>query len=352
MKRDLHMYKHPGRDVTCAAWHPLHEELFASGSSDGSLHYWLTGHQVGRRAAVDAAPSVAVGASGRVCGSTRQVAASPACWHAAAPGAPPFSRVWTPVPPPHLRHLPPAPPPPQDCQAEVPGAHDAAIWSLAWHPLGHLLATGSGDFVTKFWCRWVVGVGWPGTACCAAGLQGGLQSSPSHAHLNCQIACITELLLHTTPTPHQHHTNTTPTPHQHHANTTPTPHQHHANTAPNTNRMRPGDIFRDRQQKEQEAMERSDVGGASAAAPAPSAPAAAGAARGLLPGPPPMPSAAMSTHTPARPAGIPGIGGSPAPARAAFAHACGVPSKRQACGAPASTPRLPLSGPPLSPLPP
>jgi polyadenylation factor subunit 2 len=47
MKRDLHVYKHPGRDITCAAWHPLHEELFASGSADGSLHYWLTGHQVG-----------------------------------------------------------------------------------------------------------------------------------------------------------------------------------------------------------------------------------------------------------------------------------------------------------------
>lgn len=29
------------RDVACAVWHPVHEELFSSGSQDGSLVYWL-----------------------------------------------------------------------------------------------------------------------------------------------------------------------------------------------------------------------------------------------------------------------------------------------------------------------
>ena len=29
------------RDVACAVWHPVHEELFCSGSHDGSLVYWL-----------------------------------------------------------------------------------------------------------------------------------------------------------------------------------------------------------------------------------------------------------------------------------------------------------------------
>ena len=33
------------------------------------------------------------------------------------------------------------------------GAHDASIWSLAFHPLGHLLVTGSHDNCTKFWAR-------------------------------------------------------------------------------------------------------------------------------------------------------------------------------------------------------
>uniref|UniRef100_A0A1I8B9Z6 WD_REPEATS_REGION domain-containing protein n=1 Tax=Meloidogyne hapla TaxID=6305 RepID=A0A1I8B9Z6_MELHA len=32
-------------------------------------------------------------------------------------------------------------------------AHDMAIWTLEWHPLGHILATGSNDNNTKFWSR-------------------------------------------------------------------------------------------------------------------------------------------------------------------------------------------------------
>lgn len=32
-------------------------------------------------------------------------------------------------------------------------AHDSQIWSMDWHPLGHVLATGSQDFTTRFWCR-------------------------------------------------------------------------------------------------------------------------------------------------------------------------------------------------------
>lgn len=27
------------------------------------------------------------------------------------------------------------------------------IWSFSWHPLGHILATGSNDQATKFWSR-------------------------------------------------------------------------------------------------------------------------------------------------------------------------------------------------------
>jgi len=37
--------------------------------------------------------------------------------------------------------------------ARVPFAHDMAIWDMAWHPAGHLLATGSNDRHTKFWAR-------------------------------------------------------------------------------------------------------------------------------------------------------------------------------------------------------
>lgn len=38
-------------------------------------------------------------------------------------------------------------------QAEVRGAHEASIWAAAWHPAGHLLATGAADYAFKFWCR-------------------------------------------------------------------------------------------------------------------------------------------------------------------------------------------------------
>jgi len=35
----------------------------------------------------------------------------------------------------------------------VPGAHEGPIWSISWHPLGHLLASGSHDYSTRFWSR-------------------------------------------------------------------------------------------------------------------------------------------------------------------------------------------------------
>jgi len=35
----------------------------------------------------------------------------------------------------------------------IPLAHEGPIWSLAWHPLGHLLVSGSNDYSTRFWSR-------------------------------------------------------------------------------------------------------------------------------------------------------------------------------------------------------
>mmetsp|Transcript_17503 Transcript_17503/g.35305 ORF Transcript_17503/g.35305 Transcript_17503/m.35305 type:complete len:449 (-) Transcript_17503:245-1591(-) len=37
--------------------------------------------------------------------------------------------------------------------SRIPFAHDMAIWDMKWHPVGHLLATGSNDRQTKFWAR-------------------------------------------------------------------------------------------------------------------------------------------------------------------------------------------------------
>jgi WD domain, G-beta repeat len=57
-----------------------------------------------------------------------------------------------PLPPPP-RPPPPPPPPPLSPQI-IPQAHDeTAVWDIAWHPLGHVVATGSNDHTVKFWAR-------------------------------------------------------------------------------------------------------------------------------------------------------------------------------------------------------
>ena len=38
-------------------------------------------------------------------------------------------------------------------QASIPQAHDNQIWTMNWHPLGHVLTTGSNDTTAKFWIR-------------------------------------------------------------------------------------------------------------------------------------------------------------------------------------------------------
>lgn len=35
----------------------------------------------------------------------------------------------------------------------VEGGHESLIWRMAWHPMGHVLATASNDHSTKFWSR-------------------------------------------------------------------------------------------------------------------------------------------------------------------------------------------------------
>ncbi|KAJ7538902.1 hypothetical protein O6H91_11G068200 [Diphasiastrum complanatum] len=83
--KELETYRGHKKEVTAIAWHPFHEELFVSGSFDGSIIHWLVGHE-----------------------------------------------------------LP---------QAEISNAHESNVWDLSWHPMGHILCSGSNDHTTKFWCR-------------------------------------------------------------------------------------------------------------------------------------------------------------------------------------------------------
>ncbi|XP_002977100.2 flowering time control protein FY [Selaginella moellendorffii] len=42
--KDIETYRGHKKEVASLAWHPFHEELFVSGSHDGSIIHWLVGH--------------------------------------------------------------------------------------------------------------------------------------------------------------------------------------------------------------------------------------------------------------------------------------------------------------------
>ncbi|KAL6222763.1 hypothetical protein ACLB2K_006154 [Fragaria x ananassa] len=87
--KELELFHGHRIEVTALAWHPIHEEYFVSGSRDGSIFHWLVGHET--------------------------------------------------------------------AQVEGPNAHNSnhndSVWDLHWHPIGHMLCSGSNDRTTKFWCR-------------------------------------------------------------------------------------------------------------------------------------------------------------------------------------------------------
>ena len=108
--RELENFRGHAKEITSLAWHPHHETLLTSGGFDGSIMYWIVGR--GPDEEDDASPNAA--------GSRQKTHA-----HSESTGP---------------------------C-AEIKGGHEAAIWSLAWHPTGHILCSGSNDNTSKFWCR-------------------------------------------------------------------------------------------------------------------------------------------------------------------------------------------------------
>ncbi|XP_053693919.1 uncharacterized protein LOC128741846 [Sabethes cyaneus] len=73
------------KEASAVSWHPVHEGLFASGGSDGSILFWNVG-------------------------TDKEVGG-------------------------------------------IDNAHESIVWTLAWHPLGHILCSGSNDHTIKFWTR-------------------------------------------------------------------------------------------------------------------------------------------------------------------------------------------------------
>jgi polyadenylation factor subunit 2 len=113
--RALHVLRAHAAEVHACAWHPVHEQVMASGGYDGVLMYWILGARCG------GADSV----------TPMEETLSLKGQNDLAPGV-----CEDPV-----------------VQAIVPAAHDDAIWSMAWHPLGNMLCTGSNDHTCKFWSR-------------------------------------------------------------------------------------------------------------------------------------------------------------------------------------------------------
>ena len=91
------------------AWHPVHESLFASGGGDGSILFWSVGWVVKFLLIVLTACDrlLAFASDSR---NEREIGG-------------------------------------------MESAHDSFIWSLSWHPLGHILVSCSSDHTSKFWCR-------------------------------------------------------------------------------------------------------------------------------------------------------------------------------------------------------
>ncbi|KAL2890607.1 Polyadenylation factor subunit 2 [Ceratocystis lukuohia] len=111
MMRDIALLKGNEKDITTLAWHPIHPNLLTTGGHDGSLYHYLLDE-----------PNTPPGQTTGL-----------APYDAPDPASAPAQSIY----PAH----------------KVQYAHDFAVWSLDWHPLGHVLASGSNDRLTRFWAR-------------------------------------------------------------------------------------------------------------------------------------------------------------------------------------------------------
>ena len=45
MKEEVQTFRGHKKEASAVAWHPVHEGMFASGGSDGSVIYWNVNHE-------------------------------------------------------------------------------------------------------------------------------------------------------------------------------------------------------------------------------------------------------------------------------------------------------------------
>jgi len=111
MMRDVFLLKNDGLEITSLVWHPIHSSLLSLGAYSGAMSHFLLDEQN--------APASA--------------SASTSPYDSPNPSDIPSQSLW----PAH----------------KTPYAHDYAIWSMEWHPMGHILASGANDRATRFWTR-------------------------------------------------------------------------------------------------------------------------------------------------------------------------------------------------------
>ena len=111
MMRDVCLLRGHEKDISTLTWHPFHANLLSTGGSDGSLFHYLLDE-----------PHNPSGVA-----STLPPYDSPDPFNSSAQIIHPAHRMQY--------------------------AHEEPIWSLDWHPLGHILASGSNDRCTRFWSR-------------------------------------------------------------------------------------------------------------------------------------------------------------------------------------------------------
>ena len=111
MMRDVCLLRGHEKDIATLTWHPFHTSLLTTGGADGTIFHYLLDEP---NSPPGAAPSI-----------------SP--YDCPDPSSSPAQTIY----PAH----------------RLPYAHDFAVWSLDWHPLGHILASGSNDRMTRFWAR-------------------------------------------------------------------------------------------------------------------------------------------------------------------------------------------------------
>lgn len=117
MKPLVSIHSFNDTDLCSIAWHPIHSSILTIGGYDGSL----STYDLDR--AIDP-----------------EVIAEPVANETG------FMPIGTNLRSMHVQTM-------TDCLHRIPYAHDKAIYTLEYHPLGHILCTAGADKSLRFWCR-------------------------------------------------------------------------------------------------------------------------------------------------------------------------------------------------------